>query len=110
MNKFDYNNTKGLRQFYGMADFVKAISNKSKVWSWGAHNYIKMNDYTLRFTVKGYLHKGHVYVVVNASDLFDVYLTSNQGNIQQVIKDIYVDDFIDMVDAQVEYIPEYGNR
>ena len=107
MNKFDYNKTKGLREFVDMAGFVKGISGLMKVWSWGAHNWAKINKYTLRFTVNGHLHKGYVYVQANGSDLFDITYTSNQSNIKGVDNDIYLDEFVDTVDAFVEWIPEY---
>jgi hypothetical protein len=66
-----------------------------------------MNANCLRFTVNGRHHRGHVYIVVNHSDLFDVYLTSNRGTVKEVLTDIYVDSLVDSIDAKIEYVPEY---
>ena len=70
-----------------------------------------MNKFVLRFKVNGFNHKGHVYVGVNGLDLFDVYLTTTKGTIVKVITDIYLMDFIDIVDKAVESEGQeyYGN-
>ena len=99
--------TKSHPPFEGMQEFVNAIRNTQKVWSWGAHNWLRISKYVLRFTVNGHHHKGHIYVAVNGSDYFDIYLTTNRGNIVEVIKDIDVGSFIDVVDNRIERIPEY---
>jgi hypothetical protein len=89
--------------------------NISIYWSWGAHRiivdkmrkdgYIKM----FRFTVSGHHHKGHVYIFLNGLDLFDVYLTTNQGTIKQRTDEmgIYNDQLVEWIDERVERIPEY---
>ena len=93
--------------FPTMNELVKSLSRLQTVWSWGAHAWTKMNNNCLRFTVNGNHHRGHVYIVVNYSDLFDVYLTSNRGTVKEVLTDIYVDSLVDAIDAKVERIPEY---
>ena len=67
-------------------DFL--FAHKSKFWSWGAQAFTKMTDSTLRFKVNGHHHKGHVYIFLNFMDAFDVYLTTTQGTIQQVHKEV----------------------
>lgn len=93
---------KNYREFYSMVEFVNAIKNKVVVWSWGAHGWIKMNGSLLRFRVRGKLHRGYVYVAVNGSDLFDVWITNLKGEIKATQTDIYVEDFINVVDKMVE--------
>lgn len=95
------------RPFDDMNGLVNAIRRNMIVWSWGANNWTKMNDYSLRFTVNGHHFKGHIYLVVNGSDLFDIYLTSNRGNIKDILTDIYLEDLIDVIDRRIERIPEY---
>ena len=94
--------TKNYREFYSMVEFVNAIKNKVVVWSWGAHGWTKMNNNLLRFRVKGYLHKGYVFVAVNGRDLFDVWTTNLKGEIKDSKTDIYIEDFITIVDKMVE--------
>ena len=79
----------------------------AKFWSWGAHAFVNFGNKFLKFKVNGNLHKGHVYICVNGSDLYDVYLTSTQGNIKKEIKDIFFEDLVDRIDEAVEKIDKY---
>jgi len=87
-------------------------SDRMKFWSWGSHGYTvdkKKNPQMFRFTVSGHHHKGHVYIFLNGLDLFDVYLTTNQGTIKDRTDEtgLYADQLIDWIDEKVERIPEY---
>jgi hypothetical protein len=57
--------------------------------------------------VSGHHHKGHVYIFVNGSDLFDVYLTTLQGTIKTIGTDLYFDQLAEWIDERVERIPDY---
>lgn len=77
-------------------------------WSWGFRAAgIACKDKTLRFTVSGNWHKGYVYIVLSGLDLFDIYYTTNQGKIKKISKDIYLDMLIDVLDRDIERLPEY---
>ena len=106
VNIKDVDLTKG-REFYSMQEFVNAIRGTLKVITWGAHNWIKIDKYTLRFTVQAHRHTGHIYVVVNGLDYFDIYLTTNRGNIVEIINDIDISSFINVIDEKIERIPKY---
>jgi len=103
----DIDFTKGHREFYSMQEFANTIRPLQKVWSWGAHNWTIYNKFVLRFTVNGHHHKGHVYICVNGADYFNIYLTSNRGNIVEFIEDIDISSIIDVLDKKIEWIPEY---
>ena len=81
--------------------------NKVTFWSWGAHAFKNYQNKILRFKVNGHHHKGHVYVAVNGSDLYDVYLTTTRGNIVKEMKDIYFDEIQDRIDNAIERIEVY---
>lgn len=102
---FEYFNTNH-RPFVGVKDFVSAIKRTLKVMTWGAHAWTASN-YCLRFMVQGHHHKGHVYLAVNGSDLFDAYLTTSKGTIEHIEKDIHIEDLIDRLDKKIEYIDAY---
>ena len=81
-------------------------------WSWGSNNFIidnKRNCRMFRMTVRGHHHQGHVYIFVNGSDMFDVYLTTSQGTIKDKSDDmgLYFDQLVDWIDRKIERIPEY---
>lgn len=79
-------------------------------WSWGSKSFIVDNTRNcrmFRMTVSGHHHKGHVYIFVNGSDLFDVYLTSNRGTIKVIGTDLYFDQLVEWIDEKVERIPAY---
>ena len=84
---------------------------RSKVWSWGFHNPIASQDkkgcFALRFTVKGNLFRGHIYVVLNGLDLYDVYYCSNRGNIKMISEHLYCDNITEVIDEKIEKIPSY---
>jgi hypothetical protein len=93
---------------------VKEIINYFKLhgyrfWSWGPQAFTTINDKGLRFKVNGHHHKGHVYIFVNGLDLFDLYLTSTQGTIKEIINDVYLEDLFDILDSKIEYINEYSH-
>lgn len=81
--------------------------NRITFYSWGAHAFKNFSNRVLRFKVNGRHHKGHVYVVVNGSDLYDVYLTTTRGNIVREMKDIYFDELQMRVDNAIERVDEY---
>lgn len=87
-------------------------SERNVWWSWGAHNFIVDNTKEprmFRMLVQGHHHKGHVYIFLNGSDLFDVYLTTNRGTIKARTDEmgIYFDQLVEWIDDRVERIPEY---
>lgn len=86
------------------------MAHRMKVWSWGINNFVNVYNKALRFTVQGHHHKGHVYIFVNGLDLFDIYLTSSQGNIKDTIESIYLEDLIEILDKRIEYIADYKNN
>ena len=95
------------REFYSMLEFVTAIRRTLKVATWGAHGWIKMNDQLLRFRVQARRHRGYIFVAVNGLDLFDVWLTGLKGNVKKEFNNLYAEDFISVIDTEIEFIPEY---
>jgi len=89
----------------GLVEFF--YHHGSKFFSWGAQNFVNINNRGLQFKVNGHHHKGHVYLFVNAADLFDIYLTSTRGNIKEKICDIYLDQLVDVLDKKIEWIDIY---
>jgi len=82
---------------------------RDKVWSWGANSFTNYGD-GLRFTVQGNHFNGHIYIVLNGADLYDIYYCSNRGTIKMIDSDIFCEDLTDVIDRKVEYIPKYGNN
>lgn len=78
-----------------------------KFYSWGANGFTHIEGKCLKFKTNGHHHKGHVYIVVNGADLFDVYLTTTQGNIKEELKDIFIEDLFNTLDKKIEFIKEY---
>jgi hypothetical protein len=80
---------------------------KMKVWSWGLYNVNafvteKKECFALRFNVQGQHFTGHVYIVLNGMDLYDVYYCSNRGTIKMIDNDLYCDQLTDVIDSKVE--------
>jgi len=84
--------------------------NIHRFWSWGAHAFRVDNmqePRMFRMAVRGHHHKGHVYIFLNGMDLFDVYLTSRQGTIKEIIRDLYFDQLAEVIDTKIEKVKEY---
>lgn len=95
------------RPFDDMRGLVKALIPLVIVQTWGAHYWYRMSPNILRFTVDGRHHRGHVYLITNQSDLFDIFITTNRGTIKHKFEDIFLDSLVDTIDEVVERIPEY---
>jgi hypothetical protein len=78
-----------------------------KFFSWGGQAWMNLYNKFLRFKVNGHHHKGHVYISVNGSDLYNIYLTSTRGTVKEVIEDIYFEDLVDVIDNKIERVDEY---
>ena len=100
-------NLKGYRDFFSMQELVNNIRRSIKVWSWGAHAWTKMNNKLLRFKVQAHRHKGHIYIAVNGVDYFDIWLTTTRGRIIKTFTDIDISTLIEVIDNEIERIPEY---
>jgi len=95
---------------FNLVEILNVIirSGLTRAGSWGFRSpFIMVKNYAFRFTVSGMHHKGHVYIVLNGLDLFDIYYTSNQGTIKKISKDVYIEDFIETLDVNIERIAEY---
>lgn len=105
--------------------------DKMALWAWGAKDYsaVPAGDHEiaawkyglhfphaggLHFRVNGATFKGHVYVTLNGSDMYDVKAvtpirinrkTFNQtgGQLKIVIKDVFCTDLVDMLDSFIEH-------
>lgn len=95
---------------------------RMKVFSWGAHAWAAVDQFTLRFKVQGRNFKGYVRVKLNAMDTYDIEFIkinrkkNDMGGFDQepetveTKEGIYCDQLTDVIDRFVEYIPEYGDR
>lgn len=100
------------REMY-IPDLIDLLRSSGYIMmSWGANNFMvdkKNGTQMFRMNVQGNHHKGHVYIFLNGSDLFDVYLTTIQGTIKNRTEEmgIYNDQLIDWIDEKVERMPDY---
>lgn len=85
-----------------------AGSGLNRAGSWGFHNAVEtVKNKAYRFTVSGHHHKGHVHIVLNFMDTFDIYYTSNRGTIRKKTEGVYIDQLIEILDNKIERIKEY---
>lgn len=75
-------------------------------WSWGAQNPTKVKENILCLTVNGRYHKGKMYIALNGSDLFDVYLTTHTNELVDKLEDLYFDMLTDAIDRRIESVGE----
>ena len=79
------------------------------VFSWGFNSPIAIAN-GLRFKVQGFKFKGTVEVVYNeGTDLFDVRLIKN-GEVVELVEDVYLDSLVDVIDNHVEKVDNYKQK
>lgn len=82
------------------------------VLSWGAHDIIPLNNFTLQFKVSGGLFKGYVQIIYNPfKDRYDISFLSfdESGKLatDYDVKGLCYDKIHDAITAYVEYDPSY---
>ena len=78
--------------------------------SWGMDKLIvdnKKNCRMLNFKVSGHHHKGLIFIFLNGSDLYDVYIVNKDMTIKDIITDLYFDKLTEAIDNKIEKISEY---
>ena len=97
----------GEREFYP-GETIKLLNMYGfRFWSWGASGFINLNNKGLVFKVKGHHHKGYVCINLAWNDTYTVRLISTQGNEKFKQEEVYCDMLFDVLDEQIERIPEY---
>lgn len=103
-----------------VSNIVKTIraqlfaSGAMKVWSWGSHAWMQMDELTLQFKVQGRHFHGHVRVAYDEGyDLYNIHFghwRNRQWKDLETIDGVYCDQMVDMIDQKVEYVAAYGSR
>lgn len=83
-------------------ELYKNLARLRTVWCWGAHAWTHHKDKFLRFKSNGFLHKGHVYIILGWNDTFTVILTTVKGKVLSIDTDVYVDVLVETIDKRVE--------
>ena len=89
-----------------------------KVWSWGAHKWIRKDEYTLAFKVNAHRFSGFISIKLNANDLYDISFFKNKtlkgliNNPMQScnfenINDVYFDQLVEIIDDKIEKLSSY---
>lgn len=73
-----------------------------RFWSWGAHDFINIHNKGLLFKVNGRLHRGWVFIALDYSDTYDVYIITYRGTIKSTHNMIYCDMLAELIDKCVE--------
>lgn len=88
---------------------IKLLRRNINVYfSWGVQALTNYNNRILRFKVNARRHTGHIYITVNASDLYNVCLTTTRGTIVKEMNDIYFEDLVQIIDTEIEYVKNYS--
>ena len=83
-------------------ELFNALRGLNTVWCWGAQAWTAHKDKFLRFKSNGYLHKGHVYIILGWDDTFTVILTTLKGKVISIDENVYVDVLVETIDRRVE--------
>jgi hypothetical protein len=87
--------------------FQQLRPNTDRYWSWGVSTRINFMDKALILKVNGHLFKGYVVIALDYSDTYNVHLVTTHGNISKSIENVYCDELAEVIDNNIERIPEY---
>lgn len=90
----------GEREFDAI-DLFNNLRRLQTVWCWGPQAW-KYTQKFLRFKSNGYLHKGHVYIILGWDDTFKVILTTLKGKVLSIDENVYVDMLVQTIDSRIE--------
>lgn len=97
-----------------LARYIWSIlkSNLPVLMSWGIEiETLKVIRCGIEFKVNGFKHTGKVRIVLNEStDLFEVYLIGEDGEVGDKREDICLDMLVSVVDELVEKTDDYEKR
>ena len=101
---------------------LKETTNESTLLSWGL-SALQRVDQTrlessgvtnglegLKFKVNGLIHKGHVLIVLNGLDFYDIYICNirkNNLNVKEKIENISFCELGNIIDHKVEFCENY---
>jgi len=94
--------SKGLRTQNVDETITLLKHNRLMLMCWGAENFGTPVKNILRFNVNGKLHKGFVYISVNASDWYDVYITTFSNKLVKKLSDVSFDELSIRIDKAIE--------
>lgn len=77
--------------------------------SWGVEEETMVaSENSLEFKVSGFIFEGNVRVTyIEGADLFQVCLYSTDGELEETIDDVYLDNLADTIDQKVEKCDGY---
>lgn len=100
LTKMEFNTTETLKQLtYG--------ENVIRFWSWGVSQRINIENKGLLLKVNARRHKSYVFITLDFTDTYDVHIISNRGNILKSFDMVYFDMLTEIIDNEIERIPEY---
>jgi hypothetical protein len=76
-------------------------------WSWGVDRKTVLSGKILRFEVSGLKHKGLVYIILNGSDLFNVYIANFKREVISIFENLYFDQLVEVIDCAIETDSNY---
>ena len=97
---------------YQMSSYILSILNCRRIYlmSWGFESPVVIRK-GLRFKVNGFLLKGSVQIEYNDGlDLFDLTFFNKDNSKRNTLEGIYVDQLVEVIDMEVEYVDNYTER
>lgn len=86
---------------------LKAQTPANVFWAWAAFGPFEPVEFkdmpALKFPVDARLHKGNVIIALNCLDVYEIYLTDENGeNVREVNDECYFDQLRDVIDRAIE--------
>ena len=76
-------------------------------FSWGVSKLTNFENKALVLKVNARRHKAYVVITLAWNDTYSVYLFQTNGKIKKEFKEVYFDQLVEVIDNEIERIPEY---
>lgn len=82
-------------------------ANRMTFWSWGVSKRVNFDNKALALKVSARRWKGFVVITLGWDDIYIVSYMTQTGRIHKTFEGVYCDDLVEVIDNEIENVPEY---
>jgi hypothetical protein len=93
---------------FNLLETMKVLkANIFTYFSWGVSKVANFENKAMILKVNAHRHKAYVVITLAWDDTYSVYLMKTNGEVKKEFKDVYFDQLVEIIDNEIERIPEY---
>jgi hypothetical protein len=93
---------------FDLIETMKVLKHKIFIYfSWGVSKVANFEHKAMVLKVNARRHKAYVVITLAWNDTYSVYLLKTNGEVKKEFKEVYFDQLVEIIDNEIERIPEY---